>query len=561
MEGNLNNNIEVNNQLNGMNYNINPNKKNNKLLIILVVAAILIIAIVLLTLFVFKKDDKSNNNDNNNENTSLVEKEITKEEVEELIEPFKSLYFDKYLENSIIYNDYYDFDSIPNELKINLAFYNIDWTDKHELTKSDIDESLRDLFGNDIDLSDLKYPPKIESWCFEWNDSKEAYERPIDCPSSQTNYNVRSKIIDIKESKDELIISVKYILWYSYQIDDPNDPDAMFESTIYSDGNSQNIIVEKARNVDISQLLDQGDLYKIVFTKDDDNHYFESMEKQIDDDLGESLLNNDEVETTINILTNLLEGSTTLYVRNYKEFDTEKPIVNTTFTMKELRNKKKLYSTDISDYIKIISISDNYLIKDSVIKLTEEEFNNYACKGYGKLGYCKNGIYEEQGTSEVGSYSLNQVKDMYKTGVSNINSFYSDHKDGGCSNEIFHVLTNDQKIIHLQDSGGGDYSYANLYTKIIDVKKDDKTIKVYVKPLQYYLDKDFNIYAISNLMDNNIIKILPVIETVSVVATPLNFSQIINLFKKYDDKLETLAFTFEKNSNGIYVFDYVELVD
>ncbi len=285
----------------------------------------------------------------------------------------------------------------------------------------------------------------------------------------------------------------------------------------------------------------------------------ENVIKKTSDDLGESLL--PDKTLPIRILVNLLNGRTAMNDRNYKEFDTGKVISNTTFTMKELRNKKKLDSSNINDYIKVISINDNYEIKGENINLTDEEFIDYACKRYGKLGYCNNGEYDNTigVIDDMSSYSFNQVKDMYKTGILNINSFYSDHKDAGMCNEIFHVFPNESKIMHLMDCGGGNYSTAYIYNNIVDVKNDGKILKVYVKPLQYYLDRDLSIYGVSKLMDSNIIKISPIIETISVVATPADFSQIVNLFDKYDDKLETLVFTFEKNNKGNYVFDYVEL--
>ncbi len=272
-------------------------------------------------------------------------------------------------------------------------------------------------------------------------------------------------------------------------------------------------------------------------------------------------------------LLNLLEGRNSIFSNNntYKELDSSEPIMNNTFTMEVLRNKKKLFSSDISEYLKLISLTqtqDLELERNNHIALTDNDISKIACGGKNKLYVCSE--YANNGVENLSDYTLrrygnfidenhyklDEINNLYKIGIIGNKGFYF-----GYDNTTYGICDIVEKeIVCLNVIGGGSYYNTDIDYKIIKIKRNDKNAYIYIKPVKFYYDDDAYIYRISNLMSDDFIDISTKIETQSIVKEP-EPSQIANLFDKYSDKLETLVFGFEKNSNGKYVFDYVELVN
>ncbi len=105
------------------------------------------------------------------------------------------------------------------------------------------------------------------------------------------------------------------------------------------------------------------------------------------------------------------------------------------------------------------------------------------------------------------------------------------------------------KIYRIYNVGGGTGSEGYYIQKVYDEERVDNILKFKVKVLfvsAYYGE-------ISNIDENNNFKTIE--ENIEIDNTYQN-----KIFDKYDSYANIYEYTFEKNKNGEYVFDYIERI-
>lgn len=223
---------------------------------------------------------KTNNDDNDSDNTTNSEaKDNTNEdnnakEQKKEIKPSK-YYIENYgylVENMqiagsnelYIYKNAISKDKIPNNIKLQIAYKNLDKDKKKtengtvSFKTEDLQESCQKIFGKDITL---------DNEIFEYNNSKFLYHDDTYLGflgnDEQVKTNIIYKIENASEKDDELTFEV---------IAAKKEENKLISIT------TGQLLVEPYNGEDISTYKDILTKYKFIFSKVEDNYYFERTE-------------------------------------------------------------------------------------------------------------------------------------------------------------------------------------------------------------------------------------------------------------------------------------------
>ena len=340
-----------------------PKKKNKSKLPKIIIIILIVIVLGLVGYIIYDKVfNKPANNDNNviQENKLDVSSNIVTDTYNKFIHGYESncnTELEMYFNNKEIFNK-----DIKNKDAFNIALKLIS-AEKNDLIISgdDMLNKVRELFGNDYTFTNQTYNDSVK-----YDSEKNEYTISMYNPENYCNNSKGdlSKIVSAKSIGDNLELEVRVIF------KGPN------KYIYYSDYNKSKMINSFGDlTFENEELIEddysKGDLYKIVFTKVNDNYIYNSSKL-----LSESIYNSSEkiiedmevksiLDDKIGVIEAMSENSfvvPNLYKENVTSIDDQNKLLT---VLNYIYQKGK--------FTKVMTPSDNISFYISTLKLTDDK--------------------------------------------------------------------------------------------------------------------------------------------------------------------------------------------
>jgi len=183
-------------------------------------------------------------------------------------------------ESVYILKQFYN-NGITNEYKINLGILNLvkKNNSKDFLISSDVEKSIKDILGENATMNHQTIYFYINGFCgYEFNEAEERYEPFNGCGGEQLEFFHR-KIISAKEIDSKIIIREQLV--YAHL----ESTNLVKDLYIYNNPREEKLLdyiqdYQGFYRSDGEKFIDQGSIYKYVFSKENDNYILEKIEEE-----------------------------------------------------------------------------------------------------------------------------------------------------------------------------------------------------------------------------------------------------------------------------------------
>ena len=235
-------------------------------------------------------EECNENNINEESNNSSEEDEISNDKIKKIYNSI-SIHIDS-LEDWYFYqNKEVTLKNISNKQKILLAYHNLpessfskmeiksqdgDYIDEMKtFNVNDLENSMKKILGNDVKYDDESFST-FACGGFEYYKNNQKYvSYGGGCGDTLEGLNLHTSFYKSEEHRDKIVIYEKFgfidtKMSYSSTLEN--------EYSLYKDADKKNLIKKSTKEIDINNHIEELNMVKYTFKKDQDNYYFYSSE-------------------------------------------------------------------------------------------------------------------------------------------------------------------------------------------------------------------------------------------------------------------------------------------